>query len=78
MNNETEVKTRSAIIQVPVNAVKLHIEADIINDDLSLHKAIVDLPMEDIVDSWIDGEEWERDNCKYVLTDYGRELLEGK
>lgn len=70
--NETEVKTRSAMIQVPVNTVKLHIEADIIYDDLSLHKAIMDLPMEDIVDSWIDGEEWERDNSKYILTDFGK------
>ncbi len=76
MSNEAEVKTRTALIQVPINAVKLHIEADIIYDDLSLHKADMDLSMEEIVDAWVDGEEWERDNARYVITDIGLASLE--
>lgn len=76
MDNNNDIKTRSALIQVPANAVKITVEADIIYDDLSLHKAVMELPLNDIVDCWIDGEEWERENCKYFLTDYGQELLE--
>lgn len=63
-----EVKTVPAIIYIPDNAVKITVSADIIEPDLSLHKAEMVLNMAELNEAKIDGEYWEDENVKYVLT----------
>lgn len=62
-----EVKTVPAIIYIPDNAVKITVIADIIDPDLSLHKAEMVLDMAALNDAKIDGECWESENVKYVF-----------
>ena len=69
-----DVKTVPAIIYIPDNAVKITVIADIIEADLSLHKAEMVLNMAELNGAKIDGECWESENIKYVFVgDKGNE-----
>lgn len=54
---------------IPDNTVKLEIIATIINEEDKLHKAVTTMSLPEIIEARIDGNEWENENVKYVLTD---------
>lgn len=72
-----EIETCAAIIMIPANAVKLEITAKIIDENDELYEALTTMSLPEIVDARIDGEDWERENVKYVLTDKAKEFLVG-
>lgn len=61
---------------IPATTVKLSIQATILDENDDFHIAEMNLGLADIRDGMIDGEEWERENTRYVLTDKGREELD--
>ena len=64
-------------IDVPKQAVKLEINATIIDDETDeLFKTTSILNLADITEARIAGDEWEFENVKYCLTDSARRELE--
>ena len=66
------------IFNIPTNTVKLDITATVIDENNQLHTASTSINLSEIYEARILGNEWEINNVKYVLTDKGRELLNGK
>ena len=67
------------IIDVPKQAVKLEINATIIDDETDeLYKSTSILNLADITEARIAGDEWESENVKYCLTDSAKKELEEK
>ena len=66
------------IFNIPTNTVKLDIAATVIDENNKLHTASTSMNLSEIYEARILGNEWEIENVKYVLTDKGRELLNGE
>ena len=64
-----------AIFYIPDNTVRLTMTAKIIDENDEFHTAEMSLGLADITQARIDGEFWEEDNGKYVLTDEAKEQL---
>ena len=64
------------IINIPNNAVKLTVEATLIDDDDSLFTVTNTLKLAEITEARIEAEYWEDKNVKYVLTDKARKEIE--
>ena len=67
------------IIDVPKQAVKLEVNATIIDNETDeLYKTTSTLNLADITEARIVGDEWESENVKYCLTDSAKKELEEK
>ena len=67
------------IIDVPKQAVKLEVNATIIDNKTDeLYKTTSTLNLADITEARIAGDEWEGENVKYCLTDSAKKELEEK
>ena len=75
MKEEYKGEQVPVIVYVPANTVKLKIEATLMDEDDSLYSAINVLHIQDIMDARIDGEEWERENVTWQLTDKAKKEL---
>ena len=64
------------IIHIPDNAVKLTIEAKLIDENDEFITAVNTMRLAEITEARIDGEEWEAENVKYCLTEKARMELE--
>jgi len=71
-----DTTTVPAIIYIPDNTIKLTITAKIMNDDDSIHEAVMTLGVAEVAGARIDGDEWEQNNAVYTLTDKAREELD--
>ena len=69
-----DFKLVPAIVQIPDNAIKIEITATIFDGE-EMHKAVSVMNTADVIDARIDGEEWEKDNAKYVFTDKAKKEL---
>lgn len=74
---EYECTQVPAIINIPDNTVKMTIIATLIDENDKLFKAESTLNAADVRAAMIDGDAWESENVKYVLTDKGRGELDG-
>ena len=75
----SNINNQMAIIfNVPNNSYHITINAKIIDGDGEMHVAESVMTLPEIIDARIAGDEWERENVKYVLTDKGRKEVEGK
>lgn len=71
-----EIKTVPALIYIPDNAVKLKVLATIIDGETDeLYEAELKMTLSEITEARIEGEEWEWNNVKYVLTDKAKKEL---
>lgn len=71
-----ECEQMPAIIYIPSNTVKLKITATLMDEDDKLFEVVNVMPTKDVIQARIEGEEWEFDNVKYVLTDEGKAYLD--
>lgn len=70
-----ELKTVPFMTHIPDNSIKLNIKATLLNNDDTMSQAELNLGLRDIRDGMIDGEEWENENVRYVLTEEGKNYL---
>lgn len=64
------------ILYIPNNTISLEINARIIDEDENIQTAISRWNMKELNTAKIEGDQWEVDNVKYVITDLGRKQLE--
>ena len=70
-----EIKTVPAIVQIPESAVKVTIIANVIDEDMGLRKAVMELNMPELNEAKNIGWDWEFENSKWKLTDKAIEEL---
>ncbi len=66
------------IINIPDNTVKVEIIATVLDDNDKFLNLSSKLKTSEIMDARIGAEYWENENVKYVLTDKGKEKLDGR
>lgn len=64
------------ILYIPNNTISLEINARIVDEDENIQTAISKWNMKELNTAKIEGDQWEADNVKYVITDLGRKQLE--
>lgn len=70
---EYDIKTVPFITNIPINTIKLEINATVIDDDETFTVQTI-ISTADVREGMIAGDEWDFQNTKYCLTDYGKEL----
>lgn len=64
------------IVYVPDNTVSLTLTATVMEDDESMLNVVNKMTIADLYDARVSGEEWEYENVKYVLTDFGKSMID--
>ena len=62
-------------LSIPKNAIKLNITAICMADDDTLFEAVTKMSVGEIIENRLLEDDWEANNVKYRLTDYGKESL---
>lgn len=76
MGKEYECKQVPVILYIPDNTIKLQIIATVMDNDDQLLEVTDTLRAARVAEARIDGEDWEDENVKYVLTDEAKAFLE--